>query len=362
MLFLALLGERFDGHDYIGAAAERGALAAVVEKRAEDPVIPEIVVEDTLRALGALGNMSRHKAGFKVGAVTGSFGKTSTKNLAVALLENAGERVLGTKGNLNNLIGVPQTLLAATGAEEYAVVEAGISLPGEMSRLTSIIEPDVALITGVSAAHTEGLGSIAGVAAEKAQIVRGVTHGGTAVLPVKDKELIRRVHALRDDLKVVTFGWDSEADYRGEAYTPRGVKGSTWAIAKREITLPLPGRHNALNALAAWALVNEMGVTPKEGPAPFGEEIDTGLRGTVVPGPNGSTLLVDCYNANPRAVEAALENLAELAGNHRKLLLLGEMKELGSLSGDEHRKIGALAVQLGVEELFLVGPETLRAA
>ncbi|PLX38944.1 MAG: UDP-N-acetylmuramoyl-tripeptide--D-alanyl-D-alanine ligase [Deltaproteobacteria bacterium] len=358
LIFLALAGERFDGHDYVEAAAEAGALAAIVERRSEGLAIPEIVVEDTLKALGALGNMVRWKAGFKVGALTGSYGKTSTKNLAISLLENAGVHALGTKGNLNNLIGVPQTLLSASGDEEYAVIEAGISLPGEMSRLSSIIEPDVALITGVSAAHTEGLGSIDGVATEKVKIAEAATHGGTVVLPADEEELIKRVEALRGDLKVVTFGWEAGADYRGADYVSRGVRGSTFTIAGREVSLPLPGRHNAHNALAAWALVNELGVTAKDRLAPFGEELDAGLRGSVVPGPKGSTLLVDCYNANPRAVVAALENLAELAGDHRKLFLLGEMKELGSLSEKEHRKVGAFAAKCGVEKLFLIGPET----
>lgn len=361
-LFVALPGERFDAHDFLDKAVSGGAAGLLVSKDTGVKGAAVIKVPDTLAALGSLGRMARRKAGYKLAAVTGSFGKTTTKELALRLLRGAGVKTLGTPGNLNNLIGLPLTLLGAAGDEKFAVVELGISVPAEMERLAKICEPDVALVTGVGPAHTEGLGDVAGVAREKLSIAEGLASGGTLILPHGDPAIEKAAEKLRKDIRIVTFGWEKGADFRGEGYESLGEKGSSFYAGGRKVFLPLPGRHNASNALAALALVANLGVSLPPGEELFGREGAASLRGEIAEGPNGSHLLVDCYNANPGAVKAALDTLADLAGGGKKVLVLGDMRELGTLSASEHSSIGVYAVEKGVGELFLLGPETAHTA
>jgi UDP-N-acetylmuramoyl-tripeptide--D-alanyl-D-alanine ligase len=355
-LFVALRGERFDGHDFLAEAATKGA-AGVLFSRGNPPAdVPALRVDDTLAALGRLGRWARRRPGFRVAAVTGSFGKTTTKDLAVALLRAGGGTVLGTEGNLNNRIGLPMTLLRGRGDEEYGVLELGVSVPGEMAHLAAVCEPDVALVTGVGAAHTEGLGSLAGVAEEKLDVAGGLPPGGTLLLPHGDPLLIPPPELAERGVRVVSFGWEAGASVRGESLESLGAGGSRFRVEGRTVRVGLAGRHNAANALAAWALARALGAPMPEGEDVFAAVATPRLRGEIRPGPKGTTLLVDCYNANPRAVAAALDTLAELAGASRKIFVLGEMRELGTLEESAHREIGRLAVERGVSILHLVGP------
>ncbi|WP_025324294.1 UDP-N-acetylmuramoyl-tripeptide--D-alanyl-D-alanine ligase [Deferrisoma camini] len=352
-LFVALRGPRHDGHDHLAEAAAGGAAAVVIHRGEPPPGVPAVRVADTLQALGDLAAFVRDRIGFPVVAVTGSAGKTTTRELTAALLSAAGRRVLTSPGNWNNRVGLPLTLLGALGDETAAVLELGISEPGEMAHLTAVARPDVAVITCVGACHTEGLGGIEGVAREKLAIARGLRPGGTLVLPHGDELLVPP-----PGIRVLTFGWSEGADVRGEAYRTGERGGCEFRVGGRRIRLGLPGRHNAANALAALAAARALGIEPADpsraweglGPAP--------LRGEVRPGRAGSRLYVDCYNANPTAVEAALETLTELAAGGRAIAVLGEMLELGPLCRAGHEAVGRAAARLGLAELHLLGRRT----
>lgn len=352
-LFVALSGPRFDGHDYLERARDAGARAALIHRGRAPEGLPCVRVPDTLVALGALGRHVRRRLDLTVVAVTGSAGKTTTKEIAGAILRAAGRRVLQTPGNLNNRVGLPLTLLGAAGDEDVAVLELGISEPGEMDHLTAIAEPDVAVVTAVGTAHTEWLGDLAGVAREKLAVARGLRPGGTLVLPHGDPWL--RPPA---GVRTLTFGWDEGADLRGEEPSILAGGGSCFRVGGRELRLPLPGRHNARNALAALAVARLLGVAWEDAARALEGLRPPPLRGEVRETSWGGHLLVDCYNANPLAMEAALETLAGLAGTARKIAVLGEMKELGSLTQEGHERVGRAAAAAGVEALYLVGPET----
>jgi UDP-N-acetylmuramoyl-tripeptide--D-alanyl-D-alanine ligase len=252
-------------------------------------------------------------------------------------------------------VGLPLTLLGARGDEEMAVLELGISEPGEMAHLTSICEPDVAVITAVTECHTEKLGSLAGVAHEKLAIVEALKPGGVLVLPHADPNLIAPA-----GIPVVTFGWSEGARVRGEDFAGLGLAGCRFRVGTMGVQLRLPGRHNADNALAALAASKALGADWERAPEALAAVGPTVLRGEVRTTPAGARLLVDCYNANPKAVEAALATLGELAGGARKIAVLGEMRELGALTAVGHEQVGRAVARLGVDELYLLGPATLR--
>ncbi len=355
-LFVALRGPRYDGHDYLAEAAARGA-AGVVLHRGEAPAgVAAVRVPDTLRALGDLGRWVRRRLGLRVIAITGSAGKTTTRELTAALLRHQGLRTLQSPGNWNNRIGLPLTLLGARGDEQAAVVELGISERGEMADLTRIAEPDVAVITNVAPCHTEGLGGIEGVAREKLTILQGLRPGGTLVVPHGDPLV-----APPPGVRAVTFGWSPEASVHADAYACEGDRGCRVRLRGREIRLPLPGRHNALNALAALAAVEALGVSAPDPAAAWAGLHPAPMRGEIRHTRSGLHLVVDCYNANPRAVEAALGTLSELAGPSRKIAVLGEMRELGELCRRGHEDAGRAAARCGVDELHLLGPATVAA-
>jgi UDP-N-acetylmuramoyl-tripeptide--D-alanyl-D-alanine ligase len=355
-LFVALAGPRHDGHDHLAEAVARGA-AGVVLHRGEAPAGTAAVrVDDTLLALGRLGRHVRRRLGLNVLAVTGSVGKTTTKELAAALLKGAGLRTLQTPGNWNNRVGLPLTLLSARGDEEAAVLELGISEPGEMAHLAAICEPDAAIVTAVAECHAEGLGSLEDIAREKLAIAGGLRPGGTLVLPHGDPLL---VPPPLPGLRTLTFGWDEGAGVRGTQPCLLPPAGTRFRVEGREFRLHLPGRHNAANALAALAGARALGVDWSGAPEALAAVRPTPLRGEVRETPGGVHLLVDCYNANPRAVEAALATLGELAGSSRKLAVLGEMRELGPLAREGHARAGRAAAALPVAELHLLGQATV---
>ncbi|MBI5018007.1 MAG: UDP-N-acetylmuramoyl-tripeptide--D-alanyl-D-alanine ligase [Deltaproteobacteria bacterium] len=352
-LFVALVGPRFDGHDHLAAARDRGAVAAVVHREAPPLDLPAVRVPDTLVALGALGRSVRCTLGLPVVAITGSVGKTTTKEMTSAMVRAAGRKVLQTPGNWNNRVGLPLTLLGAAGDEQVAVLELGISEPGEMAHLTAICEPDVAVVTAVALAHTQWLGDLDGVAREKMAVADGLRPRGTLVLPFGDLRLVPP-----EGVRTVTFGWDPRADLCGEELRLQGALGSRFRVEGHELRVPLPGRHNAENALAALAAARAVGVTWEEAAAGLAGLAPAPLRGEIRAVGRNCHVLVDCYNANPRAVEAALETLASLAGPSRRLAVLGEMKELGALTREGHEQAGRAAATHGVDALYLLGEAT----
>lgn len=356
-LFVPLAGKNFDGHNYMEAAADNGAAGFLASKKIVGSKavknFPTVFVDDTMEALGRLALFVRRKLGLKVIAVTGSAGKTTTKEMAAKLINDSGIKVLKTPGNFNNLIGLPLTLLGAVGDEKAAVLELGISEPGEMEKLSAICEPDAAVVTSVAACHTEGLGDVEGVAREKLKIASAMRRGGTLILPRSDSWLSNCAASV--DADRLWFGWEEDADVRGYNYENLGAGGSRFSVDGTEVQVGLPGRHNATNALAAIAAVKTLGIDLTKAGKALASMTASPLRGELRRTKSGVNIIVDCYNANPKAVCAALELLADLAKGAKKIAALGEMLELGDLSKSGHETIGEKAASLGVDELHLVG-------
>ncbi len=361
MLFVALRGENHDGHDFVAAAIRAGASAALVD-HAVAGVDPSklIVVEDTLRALGDLAAWTRRRSDVKVVAVTGSNGKTTTKELIASICAAAEKaHLLGgclkTEGNFNNLIGLPLTLLRLRD-ESVAVLEMGMNRPGEIARLTEIAAPNYAVVTNVAAAHLEGVGgTIEGVASAKAELLRGLPSDAAVAVNLED-EWVSRIAASFGGRKL-TFGNGGEVQSR--AVVDDGLEGLRFELVvddrTAEVTLPLIGIHNVSNALAAAAVARLMGLPIaviaeglRNAPAPRQRMQVLHLR-------TGVTLIDDAYNANPSSVEAAFKALQRMPG--RSVVVLGDMRELGNESRHAHHQVGERAVALGVDEIFLIGDE-----
>ena len=354
-LFVALRGPRFDGHRFIEQAREAGAAGALVVPGAETAGLPGVEVADTGQALLDLAGAWRRGRPARVAAITGSCGKTTVKDLLAGILrEAAGEAALATRGNLNNVVGVPQTLFRLGDGHRFAAIEVGINRPGEMDLLATAVAPDVAVITNAAPAHLEGLGSVEAVAEEKGRLLGGLGPEGVAVLNADSP--FAETWARAAPGPVLRFGLDAPAEVRGE-WEPRGAGGRLWIRTPEGETgadLELPGRHSAANALAAAAAALALGVPVTAiGPGLEAAEKPAGrLRPRNVKGE--ITLLDDSYNANPASLEAALAVLAE--GTGRRWLILGAMGELGPEGEGWHRWAGERAREAGVERLVTVGP------
>jgi UDP-N-acetylmuramoyl-tripeptide--D-alanyl-D-alanine ligase len=361
-LFWALRGERFDAATFVPEALAKGACGAVVPEdglpaasvwSGGDSLI--ITVGDTLRALQDAAAAHRARFGGAVVAVTGSNGKTTTKEMAAAILAQRGP-VLKTEGNLNNHIGVPLTLFGLTAAHHAAVVEMGVNHPGEMTRLCAIARPTVGVITNVGRAHLEGFGGLDGVARAKGELFEALDSGGTALVNVDDP----RVAALAVDLRsrVVTFGMTA-ADVRGRVLEEGTRSGTRIEIsaggARTECFLPVIGRHNAANAVAAAAVAVALGFDLRqigEGLASFRP---AAMRSELVTAPSGVVVFNDAYNANPSSMELALDTVGRLRGGGRVYAVLGDMLELGSGSETLHREVGRAAARARLDGLVTVG-------
>jgi len=349
-VFVALRGERFDAHDFLGDAVRDGASALVVSRapKLNTLEVPVFEVRDTLVSLGALARYWRRAWGKTIVAVAGSNGKTSTKDLIKAALGRA-YSVHATTGNLNNRIGVPLTLLALPPQSDVAVVEVGTSLPGEVAILRDIVEPDMALVTSIAEEHLEGLGDLAGVLREEAAIYDGVAVG---IAPSAQAEIadVARGKAKR----LIVAGLDANANVRPDRWEigPDGLG----AIQIGEVTVrpPVRGLHNLRNAMLALAVARECGVSDEEAAAGIADVPQPKMRSSWEQ-VGDVTLINDAYNANPGSTRAAIELLKGTGSGRQRVIVLGTMRELGSASEQCHADIAGLALASGADIVAGIG-------
>ncbi len=371
-VFVALRGERYDGHDFLAAALRAGARVLVVEEApaALPPAAAVLVVPDTLATLGDLAAYRRRLLGgglLRI-AITGSSGKTTVKEMCAAICMTEGrgqksedrESVLWTRGNFNNLIGLPLTLLRAEPWHRIAVLEMGMNRPGEIARLTEIADPDIACINNVHAAHLLGLGSIEGVAAAKGELFHGLRDDAVLVVNLDDPHVSRQAagRAQRRIGYALEPAHRPRAEVRASRLVSLGARGSRFTLHiaswQGRITLPVPGLHNVRNALAAAALAHVAGVGPEAVVAALASYRPVDKRMQTIELAAGPSLLNDAYNANPASMAAALATVATF-GAGRRMALLGDMLELGPGARAAHEEIGSLAARLGYDYLGVLG-------
>jgi UDP-N-acetylmuramoyl-tripeptide--D-alanyl-D-alanine ligase len=344
-LFVAVKGPKFDGHDFVAGAIERGAAAAMVHRDVEaPPAFPLVRVDDTTQALKDLSRHVRLKAALPVVAITGSAGKTTTKEMTAALLATQGA-VLKTEGNLNNQYGLPLTLLRLSPEHRFAVLELGMSAAGELRELSAIARPDVAIITMVAPVHLEFFDSLDAIAAAKAEILEGLDDDGVAVLN-RDDPRVRRIGQARKG-KTLWFGRDRSCDVSAENWsgTIHGMRFDLRVDGRSydDVALPLPGPHFLMNFLAATAAAHHLGVPMEQVVEAAAHMTAAKSRGQVRRLGEGVTLLDDSYNSNPAAVDAAVTAL-DMAAQGRRVVFLGDMLELGPTGPELHRETGAKLV------------------
>ncbi len=361
-LFVALRGPRFDGHEFIATVRAAGAAGALVESRQDAP-LSQIVVGDTQAALQAAAHGWRRKLSIPVVGVAGSNGKTTVKEMTAAILSQAGS-TLATRGNLNNHIGVPLTLLRLEATHRFAVIEMGANRAGEVAALAKLAEPSIGIVTNAGAEHLEGFGSIEGAARAEGEMVEALPADGTAVINADDAyvSLWRGMTRAR----VVTFGLVARADYTAKDLRTVVQAGGfrlhftlTCPAGSQPVELALGGRHNVLNALAASAAAVAAGASLAHCAAGLASMRAVAGRLQLKKTAHGAQLIDDSYNANPSSVRAGLEVLADFAG--RRWLVLGDMGELCAFAAESHQAVGTQARELGVERLFAVGPLSTRA-
>jgi UDP-N-acetylmuramoyl-tripeptide--D-alanyl-D-alanine ligase len=362
-LFVALRGPRFDGNSFVAAALAAGAAGALVE--AVQPLaIAQIRVPDTQAALERAARAWREALALPVVGVAGSNGKTTAKEMAAAILARAGS-CLATRGNLNNHIGVPLTLLRIERSHRFAVIEIGANRAGEVAALVRLARPTVGLITNAGAEHLEGFGSLEGVARAEGELVAGLAPTATAVLNADDRflDLWRTMTPAR----VVTFGLSDAADFRATELGTSiraGAFLSTFTLrsplGEARVGLQLGGRHNVANALGAAAAAAAAGATLEHIVAGLESMRAVSGRLQLKQAACGAWIIDDSYNANPSSVRAGIEVLASLGG--RRWLVLGDMAELGEFAQEAHAQAGALARERGIERLYAVGPLAALAA
>jgi len=351
-LFIALRGPNHDGHQHVTAAAKEGAVAALVEHPVEC-AIPQLIVADSRLALGRLAAAWRQHLATPLVAVTGSNGKTTVKEMCAAILAQAGA-TLATRGNLNNDIGVPLTLLRLQQGQRFGVIEMGANHPGEIAYLTAITRPQVAILNNAAAAHLEGFGSLEGVARAKGEIFAGLAENGVAVVNADD-DYAPMWRELTRDRQVLTFGLELPADvtarWQGDIYGSR--LEVTTPVAEFMLDLPLPGRHNVMNALAAVAAATALNIDSQLIVAGLESMQAVGGRLQARRGSRGATVIDDSYNANPASMRAGIRVLAGCKG--LRFLALGDMGELGEGAAELHREVGAAAREAGLDCLYACG-------
>ena len=353
-LFVAIHGPRHDGHNFVVAALEAGALAGIVAAdRLSDYAEPVrsklLAVPDTLVALQNLAQAVRTRWGRRLAAVTGSAGKTTTKEILAALLA-ARFRILKSEGNLNNEYGLPLQLLRLDEADEAAVVELGMSHAGELKRLSEIARPDVGVVTRVAPVHLAFFASVEEIALAKRELIEGLAGRESVAVLNADDLLVARFAPVAPG-RVVTFGVNERADFRAEKIQDRGLEGTEFDFlgpeGRARLSLPLAGRHNISNALAALAAASVWGVGAAEAREVFPKLEATGMRGRVLHYDAGFTVINDCYNSNPVALGAMIELLTSTPASGRHIVAAGEMLELGTSSAELHREAGRAAAATG---------------
>ncbi|CAE6514440.1 UDP-N-acetylmuramoyl-tripeptide:D-alanyl-D-alanine ligase [Nitrosomonas nitrosa] len=375
-LFVALSGERFDGHQFIISARDQGAVAAMVDKKTDHTLsLPEfgwLSVQDTRLGLGQLSSFWRTRFSLPLVAVTGSNGKTTVKEMIASIFSEAVKKkikeknsasgsVLATLGNLNNDIGVPLMLLRLRDYHRYAVIEMGMNHLGEIAYLTQLAKPTVAVITNAGAAHIEGLGSVEAVAQAKGEIFNGLTNDGIAIINADDRYafLWRK---LAGKIRVIDFGIDQPAQITAQPWSGDGKTAWQMNFPGDSVTfhLQVPGRHNICNALAAAAAAFAVGIDQHTIVA--GLTAFAGVQGRMQKkrGLHNAILIDDTYNANPESMRAALAVLADTPG--KRILVLGDMGELGPDAAEFHHQIGVEASHVGIEKLFTLGDLSEHAA
>ena len=349
-LFIALPGERFDGHDFVVSALEKGAVAALVQSGRAIPADSRrlLYVEDTLRALQSLGAAARRLWGKPLLAVTGSAGKTTTKEILAHVLSTR-FRVMKSTGNLNNHIGLPLQLLKLEPEHDLAVVEMGMNHAGEIRALGTLAHHDLAVVTCVAPVHLEFFGSLADIARAKYEMIETLHPGGVAVLNADDDYVSQFGRDFKG--KVVTFGIYRAADVAAQNIRLNGVSGSQFELVAGSVreaaTLPLVGEHNIYNALAATAAAMERGVPPSEAVAALATVAAGDKRGQVLSFA-GATIINDSYNSNPNALKAMINALASMKAE-RRILVAGEMLELGPTADALHRECGRYAADKKID-------------
>jgi len=353
-LFVALRGERFDGHAFVAQARAAGAVAALVSTFVDDD-LPQLKVADTFAGLQQMAALWRARFDIPVVAVTGSNGKTTTKQMLSAMFAGRGP-VLATAGNLNNHIGVPLTLLKLRGEHRTAVIEMGANHAGEIALLASLAKPGIGIVTQAGDAHLEGFGSRDGVARAKGELFASLGKGGIAVINADD-DYAPLWTTLAGDASIIRFGCAETADVRAMHVEPQAGAGTRFTLVtpqgRAELSLPMPGRHNVMNALGAAACGVALGLEPAQIAIGLSRSEGAGGRLSWKTTQHGARLLDDSYNANPGSLRAGLDLLAELPG--RRWLVLGNMAELGDHAAQLHAEAGAAAKRLGIERLFAVG-------
>lgn len=359
-LFVALVGENFDGHDYVSIAREKGA-AALLVSREVDADLPCLLVDDTLQALGRLGAFNRRLFSNTIVGITGSAGKTTVKNLTASVLSQVGT-THSTAGNFNNEIGVPLTLLGLGGSAQFAVIEMGAARAGDITYLRQLVAPQVVMLLNAMSAHLEGFGSVDGVATAKGEILDELSADHVAVLP-HASPYIEQWKARAAPAGILTFGLEKDADVWADNIIDFGVKGVAFDLHHRDtyepVKLQLHGEHNVQNALAAAAAGFACKVSFSKIVA--GLEALQPRSGRLMPlqAPGGACVIDDSYNANPASVNAAIDLLSRIEG--RRCLLLGAMAELGADTARLHAEVGAYAAAKGIDQLWTVGEEARSA-
>jgi UDP-N-acetylmuramoyl-tripeptide--D-alanyl-D-alanine ligase len=362
-LFIAIHGPRHDGHDHVASALDSGAVAAMVAEaqlaRYPDELRARCIpLADTFKALKRLATAVREAWGGKIAGVTGSVGKTTTKEILAALLGTR-LRILKSEGNFNNEYGLPLTLFRLEDAHQAAVLEMGMSRRSELSRLAEIARPDVGVVTRVAPAHLEFFASVEEIALAKRELIEGLNGSESAAVLNADDPLVAAFAPYAPG-RVLTYGIDTAADFRAEAIEDRGALGSRFALAtggKRvRLELALAGRHVISNALGALAAASVWGIDAEEAQGVLASLRAPSMRGELLRLSNGAALINDSYNSSPAALHAMIGVLAATPGYRRRILAAGEMRELGATSAQLHRDAGAFAA--GTERIdWVIGVE-----
>ncbi len=368
-LFLAIKGDRFDGHEFVADAVQKGAAGVIVSdpssvasKIADKHDVTVVLVQDTTRSLQTIARYVRRRSCAKVVAVTGSIGKTTTKELAAAFV-GIQKRVYRNIGNLNNHIGLPLSLLNLRHQPEVAVVELGMNHAGEIRRLVDIAEPNVRVWTNVAEVHAENFKSIEGIADAKAELLEGAGSNDHLVANADDRMVMERVTQFPGS--VMTFGLGEASDVRAIAVKDSGLDGVTATVETPRgsglLQIPLIGMGNVANVLAAIAVALQFQI-PLEAMLDVLEQfVPPGRRGFVTHLSHGVTVVDDSYNSSPTALERALESIGRTGGYRRRIAILGEMLELGARSKSLHYSCGKQAVEAGFECIVAVGGENVEA-